>query len=313
MGSKLQVAAILPLYPPRSKVGAWVASHGLLRGLADRGHEVRVVTFLARTPPYWLDGIRVEPSVLAQKAVAQADVVIAHLGTSGRDPLTHLRYSAPTVRIVHGVPFDPHRLQGCSLAVANSQVTATELARRWPTGTVVTCHPPTDPADFRVRPGKAVGIVNLAKAKGGDLFWEIAARMPDVAFVACRGGYGTQIERPASNVDLMGPNVVDMRDFYRRIRLLLVPSRAETWGIVAVEAAASGIPTLGRPLPGLCEALGPAGNWLDSEDPGPWVEATRALLGSAHAPAAKRARARSRALTPTAEVERFADAIEAMA
>lgn len=312
---QIRVAAILPLYPPKSRVGAWLATHGLLRGLADRGHRVEVATFLRRRQAsYTLDGIRVDPGEYAQQTARRADVVIAHLGSAGPDALQPLRFDAPTVRIVHGLPFDPRRLEGAALAVANSRFTAAEIRRSW-RGPIVVARPPTDPREFRAIPGDRVTAINLSEPKGGDLFWAVAELLPDVAFLGVRGGYGRQILRQLPNVAIIGPHLPLMASqVYGRTKLLLVPSRAETWGMAAVEALASGIPVLARPLPALRESLGRAGNWCDSDDPAVWAAEISDLLGARRwAGAAHRSRRRSRELDPEAERQRFADAVEAIA
>lgn len=59
---------------------------------------------------------------------------------------------------------------------------------------------------------------------------------------------------------------------------LVMPSRAEGFGLPPVEAAARGVPILATPLPATREVLGatPA-CWLPEDDPAPWAEAIAAL------------------------------------
>ncbi|SMH44891.1 D-inositol-3-phosphate glycosyltransferase [Rathayibacter oskolensis] len=66
----------------------------------------------------------------------------------------------------------------------------------------------------------------------------------------------------------------------RRARLALVPSAAETFGLIALEAAASGTPVLARRTTGLVDAVsdGRSGVLIDSDDPGVWAEEIRRLL-----------------------------------
>ena len=65
-----------------------------------------------------------------------------------------------------------------------------------------------------------------------------------------------------------------------RSTLALVPSRSETFGLVALEAAASGVPTVVGAHTGLLEAApaGVAGVHVADRDPRAWAEAIRALL-----------------------------------
>lgn len=311
----MRVAVLPPLYPPRSRVGAWLATHQLVTGLAQRGHDVRVApTLMAVGRTYRLDGVTVTPGRNRQQAVAGADVVIAHAGAS-RDALRGLTIRAPIVRLVHGPEVLPRTIADAALVVANAHATAAAVGPHVPRGaTLAVVHPPTFPALYRTAPGQEVTLVNLAPEKGGDLFWAIARRLPHVRFLAVRGGYGRQVVHSRPNVSVIGP-VSNMRlEVYSRTRLLLMPSRAETWGMVGVEAMCSGIPVLARPTPGLRESLGRAGNFLACDDPDAWAaEVSRLLSSRAWHGASLRARARIRELDPAGEVARFADAVEALA
>ena len=54
----MNVLGVVPLYPPHSRVGAWLATHGYLAAAAVAGHQVDVVTY-AKTSlgVYELDGV----------------------------------------------------------------------------------------------------------------------------------------------------------------------------------------------------------------------------------------------------------------
>ena len=76
------------------------------------------------------------------------------------------------------------------------------------------------------------------------------------------------------------------RELAERIRsanLMLVPSHSETFGLVALEAAASGVPVIARDAGGLREAVvsGETGLLVGGDDPREWAAAVRALLGDA--------------------------------
>lgn len=66
----------------------------------------------------------------------------------------------------------------------------------------------------------------------------------------------------------------------RRARLALVPSAAETFGLIALEAAASGTPVLARRTTGLVDAVREqeSGVLLDSDEPAVWAGRIRSLL-----------------------------------
>lgn len=66
----------------------------------------------------------------------------------------------------------------------------------------------------------------------------------------------------------------------RSSRLMLVPSHSETFGLVALEAAASGVPTVATRTGGLVESVadGTSGVLLSSRDPVEWGTAMTTLL-----------------------------------
>ena len=82
--------------------------------------------------------------------------------------------------------------------------------------------------------------------------------------------------------------------------------------MAAVEAAASGIPTIAHPTPGLQEALGDAGVFVDRDDIDGWETALKELLGAGWALASKKALARSAEINPRQEVDTWVRAVECL-
>ncbi len=66
----------------------------------------------------------------------------------------------------------------------------------------------------------------------------------------------------------------------RAARLVLVPSHSETFGLIALEAAASGVPVVASAAGGLREAVahGETGQLMDSREPEEWGRAMTLLL-----------------------------------
>jgi len=91
---------------------------------------------------------------------------------------------------------------------------------------------------------------------------------PDIAvdFLGLEGTHGEQ--KPLQNVKnltVLAP-VQDMKPVWSDSRVVLMPSGYESYGMVAAEACASGIPVIAHPTPGLKECLGPAGIFIDRLD-----------------------------------------------
>lgn len=302
----MKALAVVPLYPPHSRVGAWLATHEFLAHLVDRGHEVTAVTMSSGVArPEALDGVRVVGAKTDVAALAAAaDVVITHLD---RGAEIAREAGKPCVQMAHGA--NMAAFDGVDLVVANSRAMADSItnARR-----VIVCHPHTRPEAHRVEAtGDAVTLVNHSRAKGGKTFAQVAERLPDRRFLAVRGGYGEQ-------VGLRGPNVVrwatqdDMRKVWAETRILVMPSEHETWGMVAVEAMLNGIPVIAHPTPGLRESLGDAGVFVDRDDIDGWVHAIAALDDpDIYQAASDRARARAGSIPDHRDL--FATEIEALA
>lgn len=309
----MKIFGFTPCYPPRSRVGSWLTTHVFLTALAQRGHTVTVMPWMQRREPdYEHDGITiVARSRQIVERVAAADVVVSHHGDNGLASRLAQQAGVTSVRMVHSVPHPTHRLTSrTALVVANSKATADQL--RW-SGPMIVCPPPTFPERHRTTPGAHVTLVNLSRDKGGELFWELARRMPDVRFLGVQGGYGVQIESELDNVVVL-PTQDDMRTVWGLTRILLMPSKHESWGLTGVEAMCSGIPVIAHPTAGLRESLGGAGIFIDRHDPAGWERMLRRLLRpTGWDVASQLALGRVEQLDPHASVQRFCAAVERLA
>lgn len=85
----------------------------------------------------------------------------------------------------------------------------------------------------------------------------------------------------ASDVHFIGPQTRDdLAALLRESRVVLVPSHSETYGLVALEASASGVPVIASASGGLTEAVidGRTGMVLASRRPQDWADAIAALV-----------------------------------
>lgn len=85
------------------------------------------------------------------------------------------------------------------------------------------------------------------------------------------------------DVTFIGPQErEDLAVILRGARLLLVPSHSETFGLIALEAASSGIPVLAASAGGLREAVAhqETGQLIDSREPEEWGKAVTHLVGT---------------------------------
>lgn len=124
--------------------------------------------------------------------------------------------------------------------------------------------------------GDAIGFIKPIPHKGVELLYQLAEQLPRRQFVVLRGEWqDIEVIRPAPNIEFMEP-VADIRDFYSRVRLLLVPSTSEDAGTVAQEATANGLPCISSDVDGLVETNG-GGVRLPPLALDAWVGAIKAL------------------------------------
>lgn len=323
----LRVVARLHAYPLQHNAGAEWALHEMLRALVARGHqaEVWLSRWIQGQEPYDLDGVQVVPhgsDAQFAKTVPRADALISHLENVPYTACLARGHGKPLIVACHntfGLTWQPMTAGSTALAVVNSQwmlaraEEAFEGGRHRPARLLVV-RPPVHPEDYRTRPGDCITLVNCSATKGAGVFRALAERMPDRKFLAVRGGYGEQ--QPPE--DLPNVLVLDhlpgrmMRDeVYARTRVLLMPSDYESWGRVGVEAMASGIPVIAHPTEGLRESLGPAGIFCDRDDVDAWQAAVETLDDpGAYKAAARRAKARSKALDPARDLSGWCQAVE---
>lgn len=304
-----RIVAHLLQYPPHRRIGAELATHALLAHLAGHGWEAIACPHTLRErawAPYELDSVTVARSQLVYHS--RADVVLYHL-PYGVQAARHAKdVGGQLVCSVHGGPPGWAAAQVESmhpdLVIANSETMATSLART--AVPVQVLRPPVWPEDHAVRkPGNAVTLVNLTEDKGSKVFFELARRLPDVPFLGVTGGYAQQESERLPNVTVL-PHGTPMREVWSKTRLLVMPSVEESWGMVAVEAMASGIPVIGSLAPGLLECLGGAMPTVDARDIDGWTRAVRgAYYGAGWERLSVAALRRSAELDPTIDLLRM--------
>lgn len=299
--------------------------HAMLTDLARRGHDCTVTYPKAKAEV--LDGIPIVPSpprdgplVDAAKA---ADIVITHLDVTPRAMRITTQARRPLVHLVHNdgqLPFHGVTVDRAALVVWNSQWIADRYVT-WPGPTTIV-RPPVPVADYELPDlhREDITLVNLTQAKGALTFYALAEREPDRSFLGVRGAYGTQVEPPRRrrNVELIAHvPAASMRALvYARTRILLVPSSYESWGRVAIEASAAGIPVIAHPTPGLLESLGPDGLFADHGKPGDYAKIIERLDDPGYyreRAEVGRARARELEQVTDADLDRFELRLEEVA
>lgn len=327
----MRVLAMAHQWIPAHNAGAEVMLQAMLAALATRGHTVDVTLSRQNGDGYVLDGVRVWPGRDPRSLLPLADVIVTHLEQTPPASMLGRWNDIPVVHVLHNTMTTTKQaaVSGTpALVVANSQWMFADyraaLGAAMPPAIV--CRPPVRAADYATTPGDRITLINLRRmesspggatmGKGAEVFWNLARALPGLPFLGVIGGYGVQDIRSLPNVELLNhvPHQQMRTRVYARTRVLLMPSSYESWGRTAVEAMASGIPVIAHPTAGLVEACGDAGIYCDRTDLAQWTAALRALADpDCYAARSALARRRALELDPTQDLNRWCDAVEALA
>ncbi len=122
-----------------------------------------------------------------------------------------------------------------------------------------------------------VTLINLNESKGGQILIELAKAMPEVQFLGVEGGYGDQIrDHSIRNITYI-PKTDKIEDVYAKSQIVLMPSTLETWGRVAIEAMASGVPVIINDIQGMREACQEGALVANRNDLAEWIRLIRRL------------------------------------
>ena len=285
----MRVVALIHFYLPHHRAGSETMLHAMLRALADAGHEAHVV--VTSQPEgdddYTVEGIKVHRAGMGERVVPRLvaslapDVLVTHHQETPHTSKLGRDLGVPVVHVIHNHMHHTNLWlhKRPDLAVFNTHWITRYFSQRHKGLRSIVVHPPVWGHEHATAPGGAVTLVNLNRDKGSGMFYELAHRMRDIRFLGVVGGHGPQIIRDElPNVEIQ-PQTCDMRgDVWARTRVLLVPSIYESYGMVAVEAAHSGIPVIAHPTPGLLESLSYAGTFCDRDDPDAWERSLRSIL-----------------------------------
>lgn len=234
-------------YLPEWRAGAQITLHELMRHMIGRGHDC-VVYKKPNEQLGYLEQVRLTSN---SDEALDADVLIAQgphihkkiqLARKVRKPLIFIKHTIRKLKIPSDVNI-----------VYNANATWNMFRVIYPDNNCIVVHPPIDQEKYKTDSSRThITLVNLNDNKGGDILAEIAKAMPDRKFLGVRGGYGDQHNEFPKNVELIDL-LEDMREAYSKTKILLIPSKAETYGRTAIEAMVCGIPSICEPLPGLIE------------------------------------------------------------
>ena len=252
--------------------------HEINKFLISKGHQVRIMLMQAGMHnirvPYEYEGVQVVGPATQVDGYRWADVIMTHLDFTQHAIQMGQIVERPVINFVHNsYPYDSViNARRHNYVVYNSEWIAKELNYKHPS---MVFTPPCDWRKYDVcsDPGKNeyITLINLDENKGGKILRRLASAMPDKKFLGVRGAYsepaqiGQVVDQP-SNVTIR-PNDPNVLDVYRQTRILIMPSRYESWGRTATEAMCNGIPVICTPTSGLKENCGKAGLYIPERGP----------------------------------------------
>lgn len=324
----LRILAHVHMFPPAHCAGSETFLLAILRGMAKRGHQCRVIASEA-SHSYDIDGVIVmkPPTDPVQERIFNAehygwcDVAITHLNCTSQAMHGCCDAAKPLVHLVHNdqqLRFHRVRAIRAQLMIYNSDwiYETYKKAGDTPLEPSIIVHPIVEPDLYRTTPGDRVLMVSLTFTKGAEVFYELSRRLRKILFAGVIGAYGDQIRKQEEmpNVTIF-EHTADIKQIYGLTKVVLMPSNYESYGRVAVEAACSGIPSIVHPTPGLKEALGDAAIYCDRDKIDDWEKEIKRLYGDPvyYAERSKAALEFANSLQPENELDRVESALKIVA
>ncbi|SIO84474.1 glycosyltransferase family 4 protein [Nocardiopsis sp. JB363] len=233
------------------------------------------------------------PEVIVPRAHRLRLVVLVHLPLaqeSGLDPDTARDLDLRERRV----------LGSCALVVATGQWAARHLSAHHDLPRVAVVPPGVAAAPLARgtapdrSPPRLLCVASLTPRKGHRVLFEALEHLTDLDWECVCVGPGRPLPAPAG-VRFTGPlHGADLDAAYDRADLLVLPSLAETYGMVVTEALARGVPVMASAVGGVPEALGGSGISVAPGAPEEWARELRIWLSEPRTRHRWRVRARAR-------------------
>jgi Glycosyl transferases group 1 len=265
----MTLTAFLHGYPPLWSMGGELSTHRTLKAIPGS------VVFTETLEEYELDGVSVRPAtgtslqcIKDDAASAEASILFGHSTLSQDTIRAATQMCLPSILAVHAPP-----RFGTDLRRAWSSATVrlynTEAARKeWRDRRGWLLHPPVGlPFPIPEGPHNARTLTSSLTNKGAGRVLKLAQRRHDQRFIIVESPahpthgdalFWEQAEK-LDNVEIwprLHPD--EMGRLWAETRVLLVPSRYETYGMAALEAAWYGIPSVHVDTPHVREGIGTA-------------------------------------------------------
>lgn len=317
-----KIAAFAHYSAPKKNAGSEVMLHEMLVALRKRGHHVRLYATENPNPnyrePHEHDGIEIFEAkrVDAVNLILEwnPDVIIAHHKNIDYIHRPARKAGIPWVMVAHNdrAYTAAHIKNNPDLIAVNTRWIPNKHEALYRGRNHIVVHPPVYAEVHRTNRGDCITLVNTSKFKGAEIFYWLAEKLPEMKFLAVEGAYEDQIFKKLPNVEFVKHTSNMSRDVWSRTKLLIMPSEYESYGMVGVEAMASGIPVVATPTPGLIESLSFAGTFVERDDKEGWLNVVRSLMTDEelYSHASAMASYRSAQINPDEELRNWVEAVE---
>lgn len=276
----MTLTAFLHGYPPGWSMGGEVSTHRTLRTVPGS------VVFTQTKDAYSFEGVQVYPmigatiqTVMSDAEFVGATALFAHSTMSQITVQAARRLKIPSILAVH-VPLRFGKDIRSAWAASKARLYNTEAARKdWKDTNGWVLHPPVGRPPVvgwlgLNGPHDALTLTSSLLNKGVQQTMELAQRWPDRRFIIVRSpAHQTHGSVDFEEKAALLPNVEvwdrlhpdDMHLLWAQTKVLLVPSRYETYGLSALEAAWHDIPSVHVDTVHVREGIGTAARLLQSD------------------------------------------------
>lgn len=266
----MRIIAYLELYAYKNKSGGEIYIHNLLKQLEG---DISVITDGGEVEVVNYEGINVFESDEPNKIqyIDDCDIVISQLTYSLKALRYGLSKNKKCVLIIHSYLRELDELikDERIIKIFNSEYVYKDCKRKVK-GKYFIIEPFVDfPLynkyyDKDLESREYISMINPSFSKGGDVFYELCKHYRDRKFLVVEGGYLKDTQplkkfRDLSNVLVLKNTDRMIEEVYSRSKIVIIPSRLETYGMVAVEAMSMGIPVIANEDTGLKKNIGELG------------------------------------------------------
>jgi glycosyltransferase involved in cell wall biosynthesis len=264
----MKVLAIVKLYAHKNKAGGELYLHFLLKEFI-KDHKINVVIPNQKEIKlYEYEEISIaetnEPDYL--KYIEQADLVISQLDESIKVMRECKKRNKKAMLILHSYieyyneftkdldiikVFNANHVRDDYIKNLKGESFVVYPFTNYPELTKYSCK------DLEFR--QFITFINPTMSKGVDVIFALAEKFPKKLFLIVLGGYYPHLQKKKQlpNVIYHKTTTNIVNDIYLKSKIVIQPSRFETYGMVASEAMALGIPVIvNSKSPGLMENVG---------------------------------------------------------